>query len=274
MEAVWRGNVQGIDLFLMQFPALKDNYSYLLYWDALALAFDPAEAQPLLDMIKEKNLKLHAIFNTHHHSDHVKGNEELKSETECSVLGPDDENIPFLDQGLHDGEELIIGPLRIHVIATPGHTLSHIVFYLPDLGLLFSGDTLFGAGCGRLFEGTPEEMLDSLEKIKELPPSTKIFCGHEYTVANLSFAHMIEPQNKEIKERLDHAKSLREAGRSTLPLTLDEELCTNPFLRVQDTDLRKALNMQKSTDIEVFYELRKRRDSYTVENAENPRDND
>lgn len=262
MDILWKGSAEGTETQLAQFALLEDNYSYILFWNNLALAFDPAQAAPLLDFLKEKQLELHAVFNTHHHSDHVKGNEELKEKTECQILGPEDEKVPGLDQGLEDGEELIIGPLTIQVIGTPGHTLTHLVYYLSDLQLLFSGDTLFCGGCGRLFEGTPEEMLESLKKITALPPGTLIFCGHEYTKKNLEFALTVDPENEALKRRLDHVKSLRENHRSTMPGTIAEELLTNPFLRVSDPSIQKQLGLEGASEIEVFYKLRELRNQF------------
>ena len=208
-------------------PALKDNYIYLVQWEGEGLVIDPGAAEPVLEVLEKENIELKAILNTHHHKDHIAGNAQLKAKTECSVIGPSDIHIETLDQIVSDGEEIIMGPLLIQVMMTMGHTLDHLCYYLPDYKVLFTGDTLFSGGCGKNFEGTPQQLFQSLKKIKELPGDTQIFCGHEYTLQNLKLAKTIEPKNSDIDARI---LQVEEAGFG-VPSLLSEELKTNPFLR-------------------------------------------
>jgi hydroxyacylglutathione hydrolase len=242
--------------------ALSDNYIYLLVWGNMAVAVDPGEAAPVLSELKRQNLELQAIIVTHHHFDHTAGVEELVDACGCPVIGPEDDRVPRLTQIAEEGEILSFGPLNLRVFSVPGHTSTHVAFYEPDQKWLLCGDALFGAGCGRLFEGTPEEMHKSLAKLCELPDDTQILCGHEYTVKNLEFASSIEPDNQKVRERLGHARSLRKKSEPTVPSTLAEEKATNPFLRAHDPDLKKALNMSDSSDLEVFTKVRQMRDRY------------
>jgi len=243
-------------------PALRDNYIYLIQHGTHALVVDPAEAEPLLKILRQKDLTLTYILNTHHHRDHVGGNGKIKTATHCSVIGPDDKRIPSLDLPVHEGEDFTFETLTFQVISVPGHTTTHIAFFVPEKKWLFSGDVLFTGGCGRVFEGTPQQMLDSLGKLAQLPKETLIFCGHEYTLKNMQFAAKIEPDNSEVHQRLSEVKALRQKGKATVGSTLEVELKTNPFLRVGDPVLRKALNMEKATDIEVFTTLRAMKDRF------------
>ncbi|MFT4553363.1 MAG: hydroxyacylglutathione hydrolase [Chlamydiales bacterium] len=251
-----------MDYSISLIPALSDNYIYLIEWGSDAVIIDPAEATPVLSILKKKDLNLLYILNTHHHHDHVGGNEELKEETGCQIIGPYDDRIPGIDVKISQGEEVTIGPLTYHVIEVPGHTSSHIAFYVQNQPVLFCGDALFAGGCGRLFEGTAEQMHESLQKIATLPFNTRIFCGHEYTVKNLSFAASIEPDNLIIKARLKDMEKLREEGKPTIPSNLGIESKTNPFLRVADKALRKSLNMEDADDVEVFAHIRSLRNNY------------
>ncbi|MFZ0565491.1 MAG: hydroxyacylglutathione hydrolase [Chlamydiales bacterium] len=243
-------------------PALRDNYIFLIQQGNEAIAIDPAEASPLLEGLYSQNLTLTHILNTHHHFDHVGGNKKVKSATHCTVIGPDDPRIPALDTPVHEGERFTIGSLSFQVLFIPGHTSSHIAYFVPEKNWLFSGDTLFLGGCGRIFEGTAEQMLASLQKLAELPKETQVFCGHEYTLKNLQFAAMVEPNNMEVLIRLKKVSALCQQGEATLPATLQEELKTNPFLRVTKPELRKALDMEKASDLEVFIQLRKMKDRF------------
>lgn len=218
-------------------PALGDNYIYMLSWGNNALVVDPGESQPVLDALKGKRLR--AILNTHHHGDHVDGNCALKKETGAEVIGPNDGNIPCQDRILCAGEPLKIGPYIFEVIATPGHTKGHIVFYLASEKLLFAGDTLFMAGCGRLFEGTYKEMFSSLKALKKLPGDTKVYSGHEYSETNLKFA---------AKQGIVAAKDRLKGGAPYIPSTLKEELNYNPFLLAES--------------LEAFTKVRQARDNF------------
>lgn len=229
-------------------PILRDNYSYLLEGaDRHCLILDPGQVTPV-----EAHLKLHglipvAILNTHHHADHIAGNAELKEKFHIPVIGPKAEQakIPHMDIGLSDGEIFSDAGITVSVIETPGHTKGHIVFHWKDKNALFCGDTLFSMGCGRLLEGTAEQMFSSLQKIKSLPQETEIYCGHEYTEANGDFALSIEPDNQDIQNRLKEAVRLQTNGLPTIPVTLASELKTNPFLRAADAADFASLRRQK-----------------------------
>jgi hydroxyacylglutathione hydrolase len=226
-------------------PCLSDNYAYLVVQGRLAAVVDPSQADPVLRAIDEHSLKLTEIWLTHHHWDHVGGIEPLIEE--CSIVhvrgsrfDADNERIPRQTDALSEGDSFEFGGSAVDVLEIPGHTLGAIAFITE--GNLFSGDTLFIAGCGRVFEGTMEMMSQSLTKLRSLPADTKVWCGHEYTVNNLRFAQTIEPNNADIARALDEAMAAREAGRFTVPGRLDRELATNPFLRFDDPDLAAGRN--------------------------------
>lgn len=245
---------EGRELF--QIRVLEDNYTYVLSWDHEAFVVDPGDGKPVLALLNEEQLKLQNILITHYHEDHTGGIDDLKRKTEVHVIGPDDARIPELEQTVDDKEELLFGPFSIEVLSTPGHTKPHIVYFFRDLHLLFSGDLLFGGGCGRLFEGTPAEMWHSLEKVAVLPDDTLIYCGHEYTLSNLQFANTLEPQNQAVKQRLEEVKQCVNEGKPTVPSTLGLEKKTNPFLRAADPALQKALGTTETDPVAVFAQIR------------------
>jgi len=217
-------------------PVLTDNYCYLIEGnDKECLIVDPGEFTPVTNYITAHTLKPVMILNTHHHGDHVGGNAELANAYNIPVNGPEFERakIPLMTKGLKEGDIVTQSGLTLKVIETPGHTKGHIILYVPAFNALFSGDTLFSMGCGRLFEGTPADMFDSLQKIKSFPPETNIYCGHEYTKANGNFALHLDPENIDIIRRMKDVETSRAANRPTIPVTLGEELKTNPFLRAQ-----------------------------------------
>ncbi|MEW6729049.1 MAG: hydroxyacylglutathione hydrolase [Pseudomonadota bacterium] len=220
-------------------PAFDDNYIWLLHDDAQeAAVIDPGDARPVIDHLDGQGLRLTAILLTHHHWDHTGGARELAERYGAPILGPDSERIDCVSRPLKEGETVDLGRLgQWRVMATPGHTLDHIAYYNPEAGALFCGDTLFGAGCGRLFEGTPQQMQDSLEKIRALPDDTLIYCGHEYTEDNLRFAVLAEPGNPAIRARIEATRAQRERGEPTVPSTLLLEKSTNPFLRWDSPEL-------------------------------------
>jgi hydroxyacylglutathione hydrolase len=248
-------------------PLLFDNYAYLLVWDSEAAVVDPGEAFPILKILEDRGLKLTTILNTHYHSDHVGGNEELKQQTGCQVIGPDDTRVPGLDRAVGNGDSMTFGSSTVEVIATPGHTRSDVCYYMrPCLddkhGAVWTGDTLFIGGCGRLYEGSPELMWESLLKLATLPPDTLVYPGHEYVIENFEFALTIEPENQTVRERLSDIREIRKAGRTTVPSTIREERLTNPFLRAAGPEMGVAIGMPHASAVEVFTELRKRKNEF------------
>jgi hydroxyacylglutathione hydrolase len=255
-------------------PCLKDNYAYLAICEATGTAavVDPSEAGPVLDAVGREKVSLQTIWNTHHHWDHTGGNKKLLEalpELEVVAHSSDKGRIPgqttFVD---HDDQVTLGEELCATIIHNPGHTTGAISFYLDQYGVVFTGDTLFCAGCGRLFEGTPSQMHASLARLAELPESTRIYCGHEYTAANLRFAAAVEPNNQAIKERAAQVRAQRNRGEPTVPGTLADELATNPFLRVSQPPVieaaRARAGRQRSADspAEVFATLRHWKDSF------------
>lgn len=225
-------------------PVLDDNYCYVLEGaDRQCLIIDPGEANPVKLYINKNKLKPVAILNTHHHGDHTGGNLDFG----LPVIAPESEKIkiPGFSKGVKDGDTLTLAGIDLRVLETPGHTKGHVVFYCEAAGALFSGDTLFAMGCGRLFEGSAQDMYDSLQKLKKLPPETKIYCGHEYTIANARFAAHVEPDNQDIANRMVDVKSLRDKKEPTIPTTLEIELKTNPFLRADNVQAFADLRQQK-----------------------------
>ncbi|HEX7370584.1 MAG TPA: hydroxyacylglutathione hydrolase [Rhodanobacteraceae bacterium] len=220
---------------LRPLPAFSDNYIWLLADETVgcALVVDPGEAQPVLDALAAEGLALTAILLTHHHADHIGGVPELLARfPDVEIFAPHDDRIPHATRRVGDGDTLEIASpaARFSVLEVHGHTRSHIAYHGEDL--LFCGDTLFSLGCGRLFEGTPAEMLASLDKVSSLPGATRVCCGHEYTLANAAFALSVEPHNRALQTRTESARSLRARQQPTLPAVLDEERAANPFLRV------------------------------------------
>lgn len=214
--------------------AFADNYIWTIRDAGFAAVVDPGDAQPVLDYLAREKLQLVAILNTHHHADHVGGNAALLARTQVPVFGPHDERIQEVSERLADGDSFTLPHFNIEMetLEIPGHTRSHIAFY--GDGLLFSGDTLFAAGCGRLFEGTPRQMYDSLTRLARLPDDTRVYCGHEYTLSNLKFARAAEPDNRRLPELETRMRALRERDQPTLPSTIAQEKATNPFLRVAE----------------------------------------
>ena len=252
-------------LEIRQIPVLKDNYVYLLREpDSGAVgAVDPSVAAPVLEALSRLDWKLTHILNTHHHNDHTGGNLELKAATGCIIVGPlaDRARIPGIDVAVGDGDNLNFGKAVATVFDVPGHTRGHIAYWFAESKALFSGDTLFLMGCGRLFEGTPAQMWSSLSKLKKLPPETRIYCGHEYTQANARFALTVEPGNAALATRARHVDALRAQGKSTIPGTMGDELATNPFLRADVPALQQAMGAP-GDDIATFAAIRRAKDNF------------
>ncbi len=246
-------------------PLLQDNYAYLLLEPETgsSAVVDPGEAEPVLEALERRARRLDWILITHHHGDHVGGIGELKRRTGCKVVGPRSEfsRINGLDLTVAEGESVALGHAVAQVIETPGHTSGHIAYYFPENPALFAGDTLFALGCGRLFEDTPEAMWDSLSKLAALPPDTRVYCGHEYTLANARFALAIDPDNAKLVARARRIEELRERGEPTIPTTIGEELETNPFVRANSAAIRGQLGLREEPAAAVFAEVRRRKDN-------------
>ncbi len=246
-------------------PCLNDNYSYIIHekeTNTVSIV-DPSEFEAC-DKSINKYKKLDFILNTHHHVDHVGANIELKKKYKSKILGSDSDKdrIPGIDIFLKDNQKQKIGNLEFKVIFTPGHTKGHIVYFFNKDKIAFTGDTLFSLGCGRVFEGTYEEMYNSLKKIKSLPIDTKIYCGHEYTKSNLNFCSAYDSRNYLLKKKeIDIQKKLN-SNQPTIPSTLEQEIKTNIFLRCNDPDVKQALGLKDSSEIEVFSKLRDLKDSF------------
>ncbi|MCX7092814.1 MAG: hydroxyacylglutathione hydrolase [Methylobacter sp.] len=253
-------------LTVLQLPVLNDNYIYLLHdpVSAETAVVDPAVAQPVLDILEQKGWRLTYILNTHHHSDHVGGNSELKQKTGCTVIAAlsDQPRIPGFDRGVVDGDVITLGRHSAKVISTPGHTSGHIVYHFADDNLLFCGDTLFVMGCGRLFEGTAEQMWQSLQKLKALPESTQLYCAHEYSQANGRFALTVEPDNRQLQQRMEMINQLRAQHLPTVPSTIEQELATNPFFREDSSALQKTIHKINNRPVDVFTEIRLLKDRF------------
>ena len=223
--------------------AFTDNYIWVIHDQYYAVVVDPGEAKPVLDFLEQKKLKLAAILNTHHHFDHVGGNLELLQQFQVPVYGPGSEAIPTVTHHLKEGDGVYLSELslRLSILDIPGHTAGHIAYY--GANLLFCGDTLFSCGCGRLFEGTAQQMYISLNKLARLPDETGVYCGHEYTLANINFARLVEPENQAITQLQISAEKQRKSNLPTLPSTIAMEKACNPFLRCNQPEvIRNASN--------------------------------
>ena len=248
------------------FAARSDNFGYLVHDQASGrtAAIDAPEAGPIREALEQRGWTLTDIFITHHHIDHVEAIAELKSAFGTRVVGPRDEadKIEGLDELVGDGDTLELGETRFAVMATPGHTLGHVVFYDADGGHLFSADALFSLGVGRMFEGTPGPMWEGLKRLRDLPDETLVYCGHEYTQSNAKFALSIDPDNEALKARAAEVESLRAAGRPTIPFNLGEDKKANPFLRADAPDLAKHYGLEGADPAEVFAAIRKGKDNF------------
>lgn len=245
-------------------PCLRDNYAYLVSdaGQGIWAVVDPSESEPVIRALGGR--KLTHILNTHHHPDHTGGNLALKAKYEAVIAGPekDAERIPGIDIGLREGKAWSLGRHQAQILDIPAHTKAHIAIHFPDDGMVFTGDTLFAMGCGRLFEGTPEMMWASLSKLMTLPDSTRIYCGHEYTLNNGRFALTLEPGNAELRSRVDYVQRARAENKPTIPTVMGLEKRTNPFLRPNSPEIRRTLSLENASDVDVFAEMRKRKDAF------------
>ena len=253
-------------LVVHQIPVLKDNFIYLLHdpKSGESAAVDPAVAAPVMDVLATKGWTLSHILNTHHHNDHTGGNLELKQATGCSIVGSatDASRIPGIDMQIGEGDRISIGNHQAQVFDVSGHTNGHIAYWFEDDCKLFSGDTLFSLGCGRLFEGTAVQMWESLLKLRNLPDETNVYCAHEYTSTNAKFALTIEPENDDLKYRAEEVFRLRKDGKPTVPSNLGEEKRVNPFLRADNYDLLRAAGLVGQDAVSAFAEIRRRKDDF------------
>ncbi len=247
-------------------PAFEDNYIWVLHDDQKAIAVDPGDADALIGFLDSHHLDLLAVLITHHHRDHTGGNTQLRQRYDCTLYGPDNPRIPGIERIVREGDTLHFPELGLdlEVIATPGHTLDHISY--AGHGYLFCGDTVFGCGCGKLFEGTPAMMAASLDKILSLPDATRVCCAHEYTLDNIAFAKTIDGDNPELRARESSDRALRQQHRPTLPSTLALEKATNPFLRFHHASMQphavRYLRREPLDDAEIFGAIRALKDRF------------
>ncbi len=241
---------------------LKDNYAYLVSGAGLCAVVDPSEPEPIEAALKARGLKLTHILNTHHHWDHTAGNAALKQAFSASVVGPakDRDRIPGIDIGVEENQGWRFGEHLVRILEVPAHTSGAIAFVFPNA--VFTGDTLFAMGCGRLFEGTSAMMHASLAKLAALPDDTLVYCGHEYTLNNGRFALTLEPDNQDLKTRMNKVEALRARGEPTVPSSIGLEKRTNPFLRTGSAQIRSVLKMETADDVAVFAQIRHRKDIF------------
>ncbi|MAO27878.1 hydroxyacylglutathione hydrolase [Roseovarius sp.] len=253
-------------LEIVTVPCLSDNYAYLAHdpGTGATAVVDVPEAAPITAVLAERGWQASLVILTHHHDDHVQGLPELLADHAAKVAGnaADAHRLPPLDIALRDGGTVDIGGETGHVIDVSGHTIGHIALHFPQSAVAFTADSLMALGCGRVFEGTMDQMWQSLSKLAALPPETTICSGHEYTAANARFALSIDPANSALISRAERIATARSANQPTVPSTLSDELATNPFLRASDPALKSALDMGDASDAEVFAEIRHRKDRF------------
>jgi hydroxyacylglutathione hydrolase len=260
----WLHQHKGIDV--LQFPCLSDNYGFLVHDHETGecTAIDTPDADAINQALATQNWSLTQIWNTHWHPDHTGGNDALKKKWNCQITGPVAENgrIPVMDLGVEDGAHVTLGATKAQVLHTPGHTTGHIVYILQEAGVAFVGDTLFALGCGRLFEGTAEQMWTSLLKLRALPDDTTVYCAHEYTEANAAFAITADPENDALAARHSAIKMARTKNEPTVPTTIGIEKETNPFLRADAASVINTMGLGDVSAADVFAEVRRRKDNF------------
>jgi len=247
-------------------PAFSDNYIFLAYDrdEGIAAVVDPGEAAPVLKRLEERGLTLTHIFNTHHHMDHTGANLELKEKFGLTIAGPKNEaaRIPGIDIELGEGDRFTFGSHEAQIFDVPGHTAGHIAWWFDADEAIFVGDTLFALGCGRLFEGTPAQMWDAMSRLRTLPPQTRVYCAHEYTMSNAAFAITVEPDNDDLIKRVADIKKMRADDIPTVPTTIGLEIATNPFMRADSAALQKTIGIDGSDLVAVFAETRSLKDNF------------
>lgn len=251
---------------IVTIPCLSDNYAYLVHdpGTGQVAVIDVPDAAPVQAELAARGWVPTHVLITHHHHDHIDGVNLLRQATGAQVIGAaaDARRLPALDLAVADGDRIPFGGGAFEVLDVPGHTVGHVAYHLPGSRAAFTADSLMALGCGRLFEGSAAQMWDSLRRLRDLPPDTLIFSGHEYTQANAKFALTIDPANTDLILRTEEIARLRASGQPTVPSTLDLERRTNPFLRPDDPALRRALGLETATDTEVFAEIRARKDRF------------
>jgi hydroxyacylglutathione hydrolase len=249
-----------------QFICRDDNYGVLVHdtVTGTTMSIDAPSAPAIADQLKKRGWQLTHILITHHHIDHVEGNLELKEHFGCRIIGPEAEKdkIPGIGKTVKGGDVIDIAQRKLRVYDCPGHTLGHIAFHFEKDYLLFAADTLFAMGCGRVLEGTMEQMYTSVNQFRNVHAMTSVYCGHEYTEANAKFALSVEPENRALQMRANEVRNLRAQGKMTCPTTIGDELKTNPYMRCNSPEIRASLNMASATDAEVFAELRTRKNNF------------
>lgn len=251
-------------------PLLSDNYSFIFKCNDtdITACIDPADGEGVELFLQSHHMKLDFILNTHHHYDHIAGNKYLKNSYDCKIIGyiDDKHRIPSVDLTVKNNDIVKIGNHNFQIMYIPGHTSGHICYFNNIAKILFIGDTLFSSGCGRIFEGTYQQMYDSLELLKKLPSDTKIYCAHEYSLNNIEFALTLEPTNQDLLNKQQKCKKLRDNNKPTIPSTLADELKTNPFLRTLSPELRNSINKTSDAyNIDVFTQIRKMKDRFVTE---------
>ncbi len=258
--------MEGAPFHIEPIPAFRDNYLWLLSRGRQAVIVDPGDAAPVERALAQRRLELSGIVVTHHHADHVGGVEELVHARDLPVYGPAAEPIDALTVRLREPDVIEVLGVALHVLEVPGHTRGHIAYFAPSLPAVFCGDTLFAAGCGRLFEGTPRQMVRSLAKLAALPPATRVYCAHEYTLANLRFALAVEPDNADLQARWRACEAQRARGEPTVPSTIADELATNPFLRCDVAAVRAAAERRRpgasASTVETFAAIREWKNAF------------
>lgn len=253
-------------LTIRTIPCLSDNYVYLLHdpTSGATGVVDVPDGEVVKTALATEGWTLDQIFLTHHHWDHIDGVPTLDPKGETPIMGAasDAKRLPTLSAGVTEGDKLEFAGEPVEIFDVPGHTIGHIAYYFPRSKALFSGDSLMVMGCGRLFEGTPAQMWDSLAKLMALPDDTLVFSGHEYTASNAKFALSVDPDNKALVERMTQISEIRARGGNTMEATLALEKATNPFLRASHPEMKAQFNMDNAPDAEVFAELRKRKDNF------------
>ncbi len=254
------------DFEVVQVPARSDNFAVLVHdpQSGATLSIDAPEADAIETVLNERGWKLSHILVTHKHFDHIEGIPALQAAYDCEVVGPEASasETGMYDRTVKDGDTFRWAGAEIRVIATPGHTLDHITYWLPEEKLVFAADLIFSLGCGRVIEGDHDMMWTSILKVRDLPDDATLYCGHEYTLANGQFALTVEPDNEALKARVAEVEALREKDKPTLPTTIAQEKATNPFLRADEPALMAAIEMENASPAKVFAEIRTRKDKF------------